>query len=284
LDALADLISKIPDVNVVDPIVRDPMDDLADQIFAHGEWTELDALVEAIWDTPILVGRARNATSNFLDKRLRETGGMTGSFMAHLRAAVAYHLPVSRTVGIIEDHVQNCFLRLISRDSLAKRLADGYTITNAQVALFAVRAGYTDIRDSGTDPVCREMYGARTEREREKGVVTMPITDPRIVWAQPDDENAGTWVDIADNDTNQEDVLNFADIWQRLEDTIRKHKPNAADRYIEILRAKAQGSSINDIADTEDVSPFRAASMMAEIRRVLRSEGLDDLNGLNGLN
>lgn len=242
----------------------------------------LDALVDEINAIP-LRPRGKNATSKFLDKRIRDTGGLCGSFMKVLKAAVVSKLPVSNAVGMVEDHVQNCFERLIRRDSLRERLAAGHTITDQQIAMFAVRAGYTDIRDSGTDPVAREMFGARTEREREKGVVTNPITDPRVVWASPDSGEApGTWVDIADNVANQEDEMQFAQIWSRLEDTIRKHKPHAADRYIGILRAKVDGNTVNDIANDEAVSNFRANSMMSEIRRVLRAEGMDDLAGLEG--
>lgn len=275
-------------------------DDLAAAILADDEATALDALVaeielaayeaetnalaDEIFAVPLRPRhRGRNATSKFLDKRIGETGGLRGSFMAVLKAAVISKLPVSNTAGMVEDHIQNCFERLIRRDSLRDRLAAGHHITDQQIAMFAVRAGYTDIRDSGTDPVAREMFGARTEREREKGVVTQPITDPRVVWASPDSGEApGTWIDIADNVANQEDEMQFAQIWERLEDTIRKHKPNAADRYIGILRAKMEGNTVGDIADGEDVSNFRATSMMAEIRRVLRMEGMDSLAGLEG--
>jgi hypothetical protein len=261
------------------------LDDLVAKIEAHPTPLydlSLDALVDEIAAIP-LRPRSKNATSKFLDKRIMATGGLRGSFMTILRSAVISKLPVSNAVGMVEDHIQNCFERLIRRDSLRERLAAGHPITDQQIAMFAVRAGYTDIRDSGTDPVAREMVGARTEREREKGVVTHPITDPRVVWASPESGEApGTWIDIADTAANQEDEMQFAQIWSRMEDTIRKHKPNAADRYIGILRAKVDGNTVGDIADGEDVSNFRATSMMAEIRRVLRMEGMDDLAGLEG--
>lgn len=278
-------------------------DNLADEIIAISESVDLDALaaeieaqpnplydlaMDALADEIFAVEvehqpRGKNATSKFLDKRIMETGGLRGSFMAALKAAVISKLPVSNAVGLVEDHIQNCFERLIRRDSLRDRLAAGHNITDQQIAMFAVRAGYTDIRDSGTDPVAREMFGARTEREREKGVVTQPITDTRIVWAAPDSGEApGTWVDIMDTAANQEDGVQFTQIWSRLEAAIRKHKPHAADRYIGVLHAKADGNTVNDIAEDEDVSSFRATSMMSEIRRVLRMEGMDDLAGLEG--
>jgi hypothetical protein len=257
--------------------------DLHGDVLIQYLFTELicdlaDDDLEGVLDVPTKptkrIGSGRNATSEFLDKRLRDSHG---SFMATLRNAVAKKLPVSHAVGIVDDHIQNCFMRLIARDSLRDRLTAGYKVTDQQIALFAVRAGFTDIRDSGTDPVCREMYGARTEREREKGVVFAPIHDARVVWATEGDEHPGTWMDIADNSENQEDAVAFAQVCGRLEDTIRKYKPTVADRYIGILRSKATGGTINSIADGEGVSSCRASAMMAEVRRVLRKEGIANL-------
>lgn len=255
---------------------------IADEILALPDpaW---DVAIEALSSEIIKIPLTENVTSKFLNRRIRATGGLRGVFMTTLKNAVINRLPVSSTVGMVDDHVQNCFMRLIARDSLRDRLAAGHKITDQQIAMFAVRAGYTDIRDSGTNPVNRELFGARTEREREKGVVTMPITDPRIVWASPDSGEApGTWIDIADTAANQEDAVQFSQIWKRLEDTIRKHKPNVANRYLGILHAKVEGNTVKDIAEDENVSDFRATAMMSEIRRVLRLEGLDDLEGLAG--
>lgn len=286
VDALvADILNDIP-VEVTDDDldgllaeVQTPVVDDADldAMLASAVVTDddLDALLA---DTkPRKCGTGPNATAKFLDKRLHATGGYNGTLMRTMRTAVSSRLHVSHTVGMVDDHIHNCFARLIARDSLADRLAEGHVITDQQLAMFAVRSGYTDVRDSGTNPVCRELYGARTDREREKGVVTAPMTDPRIVWGSDEDGNTGTWVDLADEAANQEDAVAFAEVWDRLEGIIRKHKPLAAERYIGLLRSKANGASVADIADDEDVSVSRATSMMAEIRRVLREGDLDDL-------
>lgn len=248
---------------------------LVDRIFG-------DYVADAILARPPVPKKGcPNATARFLDRRIRETGGLNGTFMSGLRRAVMVHLPVSATAGLVEDHVQNCFTRLIARDSLAQRLADGHRVSDQQVMWFAVQAGFTDVRDSGTNPVCREMYGARTEREREKGVVLGPITDPRVVWSANDDADA-TWMDIVDTASSPEDDINFAQLWGRLEDAIRSHKARAADRYIRILQTKVMGGTVHDIAAQEGVSLFRASSMMGEIRRTLRKCKLDDPSTLNG--
>ena len=294
LDGLVDeiLVEDPLDAFVADIVACDPLADIVDAIMAVPppepvviSDDDMEALVQAVTATPKapkvsvkVKNDGSNATSKFLDKRLRETGGYQGTLMRALRTAVVNHLPMSYTVGMVDDHIQTCFSRLISRDSLADRLAEGHLITDQQLAMFAVRSGYTDVRDSGTNPVCRELYGARTEREREKGVGFLPMMDARIVWSSEEDgEGDGAWTDIADNAANQEDAVAFAQVWDRLEGIIRKHKPQAADRYIGLLRSKANGAALADIADEENVSTSRATSMMAEIRRVLRQGDLNDL-------
>jgi len=214
--------------------------------------------------------RKPNVTSNFLGQRISETGGDKGTLMSIMRRAVIKHLPVSHTAGIVDDHIQNCFCRMISRDSLANRLEEGGVISDHALAMFAVRAGFTDIRDSATDPVCRELYGARTEKERDNGVVLPPSTDKRVTWSTDEGESS-VWLTIADDAAGPEDIVTFQRMWERLENTIRVKKPHVSERYINILRMRINGCTMKDIAEKENVSPFRAAALMAEVRRVLKS-------------
>lgn len=219
-----------------------------------------------------------NMTARYLDKRIRETGGHKGTLMSCMRRAVSSHLPVSSTTGLVEDHIQNCFMRLIQRDSLADRIIEDSKISDHALASFAVRAGYTDIRDWGTDPVCREMYGARTESERAKGLVLPPSSDTRVVWAADEDSNtAAAWSDIADESASMEEVLNFQQVWEQIAEVLHANKPHVSDRYLKILKMRADGCTMKDIAERENVSPFRAAALMAEVRRVLRSVGVDEM-------
>lgn len=257
--------------------------DLVDRILNHdtNSTNSIDELIDAIFDheakSPV-----NNVTAKWLDNRIRETGGMAGSFINHLKAAVGLKLPVSRIIGGIDDHIQSFFTKLISRDAFATRISEGHKVTDQQLAMFAVRSAYSDIRDSSTNPVCRELYGSRTDKERKDGSIIQPIKDPRVVFEYNDDgASTGTWSDIMDVTPNQEDLVGFKQVWDRLEGSIRDHKPNAADRYIDLLHYKSDGDSIGDIAEKEGVSVYRAASMMAEMRRVIRFEDLDELMGLS---
>ena len=224
-------------------------------------------------------GRRKNATASYLEGRIMSTGGMNGTFVNKIRAAINKKLPVSRTIGMTEDHVQNFFTKMIHRDSLAKDIANGYKIRDGELVLFAIRSGYTDIRDTSVDPVCRELFGSRNQKDRKSGESIGPIRDSRVVWS-PQDDGYQTWADIADTSANQEDSAIFNQLWNKLEDTIREYKPNAAERYINILQCKVMGDTVGEIAEKENVSVFRAASMMAEVRRVLRCGDLGDMLGV----
>lgn len=223
-----------------------------------------------------------NITSRFLDRRILETGGLEGTLWNKLRATVRNRLPISAVTSQVDDHIQNCFLRLISRDALKKKLAAGEVITNEKLAFYAMNAGITDIRNDGTEPVSRELYGARTERERKQNIVMGPANDDRVVWQDSEGEKSGAWLDLADTDSSMSaesttSQLQFNSIWAQVQEAVRKKKPHAGDRYVNVLRLKASGLTVKEIAESEGVSPFRAASLMAEARRVVREASAEGL-------
>lgn len=218
-----------------------------------------------------------NATARFLEQRILETGGLDGVLWSRLRAAVKNRLPISAVSSQVEDHIQNCFMRLISRDALRGRIEAGEEIPNDKLAYFAVNAGFTDARNAGTDPVCREFYGARTERERKQHILVGPINDARVIRDIRDTEglDAGSWADIEDVGSSMtadstESMIQFKAIWSRVQRLVRVRKPHTGERYIQILRLKASGHTVKEIAQIQGVSTFRAASLMSEARRVVR--------------
>ena len=222
-----------------------------------------------------------NVTAQFLERRIRETGGLQGKLWNRLRSAVRNRLPISAMTSQVEDHIQNCFVRLIARDSLKQKLATGEVITDEKLAFYAMNAGITDIRNDGTEPVSRELYGARTERERRRHIVLGPVADPRVIWGSADDD-AGAWLDLADADSAMtalatHNSIQFNAIWAQVAEAVRFKKPLAGERYVNVLRLKASGHTVKEIAASEGVSPFRAASLMAEARRVVREASIEGL-------
>ena len=245
----------------------------------HGKWRLTTAGIE---EARRLTGAKKaNLTGEFLGQRIKETGGHQGDLMKMMAGAVAKKLPISARTNRVEDHVQNCLLRLIQRDSLRERILAGKKIPDSLLSTYAVRAGYTDIRDEGKDPVARELYGARTQSERQHGVVTAPMSDPRIVWQRGDDGHAGEMMDIAseplDAPNAVDDWIQFEGIMERIEDIVREKKPKAWMRYVGIIRMRVCGFTVKEIAHEEGVSPHRAASIVAEARRCVKEAGSDSL-------
>jgi len=208
-----------------------------------------------------------NATSKWLDKHLKPAKGETESELySKLKSALSWKLPVSASSGMIEDHVQNFLLRAIRRDSFAHLLEDGKDLPYAKVCAYCVNSGRTDARDMSTEPVCRELYGARTEKERKEyrpynGVVQ----GERVL------DSDGNFISPENVTVIDETASDFETIWSQIENVVHDHKPNAWERYSGILAMRAYGLNPSEIAQAEGVSRNRAASMLAEARRCVRS-------------
>ena len=220
-----------------------------------------------------------NTTAGWLGDHLTPARGQKESKLyGMMRSALCKRLPVSANAGMVEDHIQNFMLRVIRRDAFARMLNDGRTLPYSKVVAYCVNSGRTDARDMGTEPICREMFGARTEKERRERSNTVPQfgdnkgtswdTDGNVI--PPEDETVA--IDDAAND--------FDVLWRQIENVVHDHKPQAWQRYSGILAMKARGFTTNEIARAEGVSRNRAASMLAEARRCVReSYAAGDLDG-----
>ena len=226
-----------------------------------------------------------NATSLWLTKHLTPKPGASESkLMRMMKAAVAKKCPVSASMDQVEDHVQQCFLRLIRRDSLRKRLEDGGSITYTHIATYAVRSAYTDIRDAGTEPLLREQLGARTEKERRdraEALEANPEATLSKVCIRTANVEMGEYhelVEVTDPSALASEALverlSFEKMWGRLQTAMKVAKPHAYSRYVGILKMQIlEGRSVKEIAEAEGVSPHRAATMLQEARRAVRDAG-----------
>jgi hypothetical protein len=211
-----------------------------------------------------------NETAVWLGEHLRPAAGHKESDLHRMaRSALCRRLPVSANAGMIDDHIQNYWLKAIRLNSLRKLLQDGGKVPYSKVVAYCVNSGRTDARDMGTEPVCRELYGARTEKERRerKDQPTPQFGDkPLGAW-----DTDGNMKSPDDADTTIDDtVMDFDIIWSQVENVVHDEKPQAWQRYSNILAMRARGLSTREIAAVENVSRNRAASMLAEARRCVR--------------
>jgi hypothetical protein len=168
-------------------------------------------------------------------------------------------------------------MRLVSRDALRDRLENEMIPEDTQIASYILRSAYNDCRDEGTEPASREMYGALTEKERAMGFKRGPITDPRVIWDKDTDKwRSDLILDIKDTGAQtsskfHEDALYFEECWEKIEDIIKKKKPHSWKRYVSVLRLKAEGARVKDIAEAEKLTPYRAASILSQSRRFVKN-------------
>jgi len=237
---------------------------------AHMQWALTPAGLERLQQLRAEAKGRPNRTSQFLDQKLRDK-----TVMPYFRSVIGKSMPVSASSAMIDDHIQNGLLRFITRDAFCGRILMGYPIMNHHIAQWLSRSAYTDARNDGTEPVAREFYGARTESERTKTTASptpvasvQVLPDQRVVWGKEEEGVAGVWVDIVDTDAGEtEDTLAFATIWQRVGDKI-KAKTVSGERYVNILEMRLQGLSVQEIAGELSVSKHRAATLIAEARKI----------------
>lgn len=130
-------------------------------------------------------------------------------------------MPTSRSIGVIEDHVQTVLTRFVERDTLAPFLREGREVKMSVLRVWAYQSASTEIRRLGVDASTRTTRGAKTAREVLAGnswrVVQSAAPAREIV---RDREDAGSHNDLHDpGEVSPEDAL---DRKSRV-DMIRRH-------------------------------------------------------------
>lgn len=213
---------------------------------------------------------------------LGQHASANGDLYKMARAALARRLPVSASSQMLDDHIQNWMMRAIERNALAKLIA-AEKVPYSKVVAYIVNSGRTDARDMGTDALCREMFGARTEKERKEVRERrdegrdVQFEDCAVSRGQDTDGNI---IGPEGSTSLDDEALDFDLVWRQIETVVQDRKPQAWQRYANILSMKAQEYSTREIAKAEGVSRNRAASMLAEARRCVRESYEDgDLRG-----
>lgn len=214
----------------------------------------------------------RNATSRYLDQKIRQT---KGDFLNTLRKGISACLPLDG-VDRIDDHVQTFITRLISRDGLRTRIESGSPMEDRFFIQWAVNSAKTDIRNEGTDPISREYRGARTYRERCKGFVRKGhlVDDPRVCLTTDENQTFGE-LDIADSNSPVDlvqDRMQFEALTEKLYQKLATRYPEDqyGERCFKVLQMKMQGFSIKEISEKEGVTRFRASDLLRTARKTIR--------------
>lgn len=84
----------------------------------------------------------------------------------------------SKELGVVEDHIQTLFTRLIEKDTLSQFLADGRTVKMSVLRVWAYQSACTELRRWGVDASLRATRNAKTSREVQQGVGFRQIQSP----------------------------------------------------------------------------------------------------------
>lgn len=219
---------------------------------------------------PLVKKPGPNLTAQWFTKHLTPPkGGRDSELMRMLRGAVTKHMPLSARRGLIEDHIQNFMVKVIHRDSFAELLSDGGDVLYTKVASYCVNSSRSDARDMGTDPVCREMMGARTDKERRQP--PQPEQPEVTVYQNVRDTDGNLLSPVEANDPEQD----FETVWKRVEEVAMSRRPKAWKLYAPVLRLKAEGFSTQEIAAKQGINRNLVAKMIVSGRQVLRDVGVE---------
>lgn len=198
-----------------------------------------------------------NETAQWFAEHLQNDGPL----MQRMRSVLRRRLPLSAQYDFIEDHIHNFVLRSISRNSLAALIAEGNVPYNKVVA-YCVNSGLSDVRDSGTKPVMREIFKASTARERATERTPGRVTVQSAILATREEG----LLDIPDS--SSVDEVMRANMWRKIRGAF------GTDPDVEIccrvLRYKADGMSNKEIALVEAIPTSKAGAIFRHARKVLR--------------
>lgn len=219
--------------------------------------------------------REANLTARWFEENLKVAGGQTPALLVLLRKRIAKRCPVSATTDQLDDHINTYIALSIKRNAFRDRLSAGEKISPSQVASWAIRSAFRDIRGFGTEPVTRELFGALTERERARGerYSANPVEVRDVLY-----NDGGEILEMGDTAQTPEDTLverrGFEMMWSRVEDALKEAKGKNADNHQDVLRLHVVwGYTPMTISTVLGISQKKVASTLADARKVLRKMG-----------
>lgn len=150
----------------------------------------------------------------------------------------------------LEDVLQSYFLRAISGDlfNVEGFRAESPGKQRANVKYLICREVYDYQYESAQNPVCREFWGVRTQREVKNGKSLRPPPPPDLPAPTPEDAYL----------TLEEEL--------QLEAWVKKEFARAPDRYWSIVRRRIEGHTRQEIAEQEGVKLTRMGTIFSTLQ------------------
>ena len=212
----------------------------------------------------IVASTADTQTARWLDRALRTT-----KLHSMLQNAVSHKLPKSAAAGLVEDHVQEAYLRWLEQDALSRHLDNEEAPAPSNLRWWAVKNAYKDIRAFGREPLMRATIGARTETDLKREKAGLPPVPQNL----PPFEVVLTEDGITVKASPQEVVTMSLDADDRLVELRQKLIKAGVGRVgdaVAVVIALSDGASYAEAAEEVGITTADAKLLMAEVRAVMQ--------------
>ncbi|NBR00879.1 MAG: hypothetical protein EBT79_06370 [Actinobacteria bacterium] len=264
------VLSELANSNHIDPV---------EYLFNNTVLLTANGVSRAVEVRPMFTNR--NLTTEWFDQFL--TPNQYNNLVKHIAAKTRHSRDESEVREFVHDYVTNTS----GRDGLRDRIIAGDDPSPACIRAWVWKQALSTFRNEGTDAQTRTVKGSKTERDLREGTpveVSCAVDGPTTVvyaleggsdndpgmFATSSASHGHALLDVVDAAPSHEDVLAHQRALDqgmaRLDAAVRAYKPGAADRYSRVLGHLARGLSPSEVAQAEDVSPARAATLIAEVR------------------
>jgi len=248
------------DIEVVPGVAEEIAHELAqDEVVCQTE--ETIRIVEEEPETP-----STNLTGQYLGDHWEEC-------WSTMLAAVRKRWKRSDDLGLVEDHVSIYVTNLINRDGLRKHILDPeFKLSSRHLAFWCAQDCVSQQHRWGRDPSARTLRNAKTRFDLNNKIDARidPDLSGRFVWNT--DRGIQSFAIVDNAHEAMLDHLSMKEAMGKMEDIIHDNmKSGAAERYVSILRSMVEDEcSIVDVAEQEQVTRNRAASIIGTLRSLLR--------------
>lgn len=203
-------------------------------------------------------------TARWLDRALRNT-----NLHKTLQDAVSRKLPKSAAAGLVEDHIQDGYLRLLEQNALDRHVEDENDAAPSNLRWWMAKSAFKDIRAFGREPILRETLGAKTETDlkREKAGLP-PVTPNHLASVEVILNSEGFDIATQSNVVTME--LDANDTLGNLRRKLLAAGIGRVGDAIAVVIAMSDGASYAEAAQEVGISTADAKRLMDEVRAVMR--------------
>lgn len=213
-----------------------------------------------------------NETAKWFEKRLtRSSLGEDSPLMVYMRKTISNVLPFSSMGGMAEDHIQSFLEKMIRRNALRKLIViDGESgIPDSKIGLYLRRSSYNDIRNEGKNPVLRELYGFRTESEKDGDYEPKSAELNPAEFKTPLKKGTRAGHHNLDDDLLPVSGVDKSAFWMSVHDTLENRYPNDFEYFFTVLRLRAEGYNFTAISKEVNRSISTVKNSIEELRSTL---------------